>query len=159
MSTEAPLLIAYDGSDSARRCVNEAAELFRSRPAVVLTVWESGLDYAVPMSMSGMDLAPAPAIDFEVARETEHDFQERAERIARDGAELARSAGLEAEALAMAQKAGVAKAIVEQAREIGAAAIVVGSRGLSGLRARMEGSTSNSVLKHAPCPVLVVHHD
>jgi nucleotide-binding universal stress UspA family protein len=36
---------------------------------------------------------------------------------------------------------------------------VVGSRGLTGLRARLEGSTSNAVLKHAPCPVVVVHDD
>ena len=58
----------------------------------------------------------------------------------------------------MAEGPRVAEAITDQAQEIGAAAIVVGSRGLSGLRARMEGSTSNAVLKHAPCPVLVVHH-
>jgi nucleotide-binding universal stress UspA family protein len=43
------------------------------------------------------------------------------------------------------------------ASERRAAAIVVGSRGLSGLRARLEGSASNGVLKHASCPVIVVH--
>lgn len=159
MTAEAPVLIAYDGSDSARHCVNEAAELFGSRRVVVVTAWEPGLNYAAAMPMSGMDLAPVPAIDFEVAREADHELGEHAERIARDGAELARSAGLQAEALALPHEAGVAKAIVEHAREVGAAAIVVGSRGLSGLRARMEGSTSGAVLKHAPCPVLVVHHD
>jgi nucleotide-binding universal stress UspA family protein len=52
-----------------------------------------------------------------------------------------------------------ADAIVELARERGVAAIVIGSRGLTGLRARLEGSTSSAVLKHASCPVLVVHHD
>ena len=40
---------------------------------------------------------------------------------------------------------------------VGAAAIVVGSRGLGGIRARLEGSTSKGLLKHASCPVLVVH--
>jgi nucleotide-binding universal stress UspA family protein len=35
--------------------------------------------------------------------------------------------------------------------------VIVGSRGLSGLRARLEGSTSSAVLKRAACPVVVVH--
>jgi Universal stress protein family len=40
-----------------------------------------------------------------------------------------------------------------------AEAIVVGSRGLSGLRERLEGSTSNAVAKRASCPVVLVHDD
>jgi nucleotide-binding universal stress UspA family protein len=159
MTTDAPILFAYDGSDSARGCVSEIAELFGSRPVVVLTVWESGLAYAAAMPVSGMELAPAPVTDVEAAREADHELKAGAERIARDGAELARSAGLRAEAVAVRDETRVAEAIGDQAREIGAAAIVVGSRGLSGLRARMEGSTSSAVLKHAPCPVLVIHHD
>ncbi|MGH2883624.1 MAG: universal stress protein [Solirubrobacteraceae bacterium] len=43
------------------------------------------------------------------------------------------------------------------AEENHAGAIVVGSRGLSGVRARLEGSTTKSLLKHASSPVLVVH--
>ena len=53
----------------------------------------------------------------------------------------------------------MADAIIDAARKRDAAAIVVGSRGLKGLRARLEGSTSNAVVKNAPCPVLVVHDD
>jgi len=65
--------------------------------------------------------------------------------------------GLEAEPIAMADVRDIARTIVEVARERNAATIVVGSRGLSGLRARFEGSTSKGVVKHAPCPVVVVH--
>jgi nucleotide-binding universal stress UspA family protein len=57
----------------------------------------------------------------------------------------------------MADVGDVARTIVEVAREHKAATIVVGSRGLSGVRARFEGSTSKAVVKHAPCPVVVVH--
>jgi nucleotide-binding universal stress UspA family protein len=53
----------------------------------------------------------------------------------------------------------VADAIVELARKRDVAALVVGSRGLTGLRARLEGSTSNAVAKHASCPVVLVHDD
>ena len=50
----------------------------------------------------------------------------------------------------------VAEQIVSQAEEIRAGLIVVGSRGLGGIRRALMGSVSDSVVRHAPCPVLVV---
>ncbi len=93
------------------------------------------------------------------AREIEEELHQRARGTAQEGAELARSIGLEAKGLAIADEVHVADAIIDAARKRDAAAIVVGSRGLKGLRARLEGSTSNAVVKNAPCPVLVVHDD
>lgn len=159
MSADGPLLIAYDGSDAAARCIAEAAELFPGRRAVVVTVWDPTLAYAVAMPMSDIGAIGAPVIDVEAAREADQEVQAQAERIAAHGAELARSAGLESGGTAVPGETRVAEAIVEEAERIGAAVIVVGSRGVGGLRARMEGSTSNAVIKHAACPVLVVHHD
>jgi nucleotide-binding universal stress UspA family protein len=101
---------------------------------------------------------PTVAIDVEEAQEVEEELHVRARRTAQAGAELARSLGLQAEALAIADEAHVADAIVGLASKRGVAAIVVGSRGLTGLRARLE-STSNAVLKRASCPVVVVHND
>ena len=48
-----------------------------------------------------------------------------------------------------------AKEIVELAEEIGAGLIVVGSRGRGGIRRALMGSVSDSVLRHAHCPVLI----
>ena len=155
----APILIAYDGSDPARHCIGEAARLLGSRRVVVITAWEPGLAYATAMPMSDLGGLSTPAVDLGAAREAEEAMQERAERVADEGAELARSAGFEAEAIAVGEAVQVPDAILDKAREIGAAAIVIGSRGLSGLQARMQGSTSSAVLKDAPCPVLVVHQD
>ena len=153
----APILIAYDGSDPARHCIDEAARLLAR--VVVITAWEPGLAYATAMPMSDLGGLSTPAVDLGAAREAEEAMQERAERVADEGAELARSAGFEAEAIAVGEAVQVPDAILDKAREIGAAAIVIGSRGLSGLQARMQGSTSSAVLKDAPCPVLVVHQD
>jgi nucleotide-binding universal stress UspA family protein len=46
--------------------------------------------------------------------------------------------------------------IVDLADEIDAAVIVIGSRGLTGVRERLEGSVSHEVAEHARRPVLVV---
>jgi nucleotide-binding universal stress UspA family protein len=158
-ATDVPVLIAYDGSDAARRAVREAGVLFGPRRALVVTVWEPGLAYdATALPTAGLEMPPVP-VDIEEVQEVEHELQLHARRTAQDGAELARSVGLHAEALAVADEVHVADAIVRLARKRRVAAIVVGSRGLTGLRARLEGSTSNAVLKHASCPVVVVHND
>jgi nucleotide-binding universal stress UspA family protein len=46
--------------------------------------------------------------------------------------------------------------IVALAEELGADLIVIGSRGLGGVRRALMGSVSDSVVRHAHCPVLVV---
>jgi nucleotide-binding universal stress UspA family protein len=53
----------------------------------------------------------------------------------------------------------VAEEIVRLAEEIGAGLIVVGSRGLGGIRRALMGSVSDSVVRHAHCPVLVVRKE
>ena len=49
-----------------------------------------------------------------------------------------------------------AQQIVKVAEDIGAGLIVMGSRGLGGVRRALMGSVSDSVVRHAHCPVLVV---
>ena len=46
--------------------------------------------------------------------------------------------------------------IVSLAKELGAGLIVMGCRGHRGIRRVIEGSISAAVIRHAPCPVLVV---
>ena len=61
MTSAAPILIGYDGSDTARRAVREAAELFGSRLALVVTVWEPGLAYeASAMTADPTGFGPEP---------------------------------------------------------------------------------------------------
>ena len=49
-----------------------------------------------------------------------------------------------------------AQQIVRVAEDISAGLIVMGSRGLGGVRRALMGSVSDSVVRHAHCPVLVV---
>ena len=48
--------------------------------------------------------------------------------------------------------------IVHLSEEVGAGLIVIGSRGLGGVRRALTGSVSDSVIRHAHCPVLVVRN-
>jgi nucleotide-binding universal stress UspA family protein len=153
---EGPILIAFDGSSAAQRAVSDAARLLGHRKALVVTVWESGLAYAMQdVRPDGMIISPA--VDPEVAMNVDREVRSHAARVADEGVALARSLGLEAEPRPVPDERDVAETILNLAREQNATAIVVGSRGLSGLRARLEGSTTKGLLKHANCPVIVVH--
>jgi nucleotide-binding universal stress UspA family protein len=154
---DGPVLIAFDGSAAARQAVAATAALLKPRATVVLTVWEAALSHAAVASPP--DVAMTPAVDPSAMLKFDEALRGHAERVSNAGAELARSLGLDAEPLAMADVRDIARTIAEVARERKAVMIVVGSRGLSGLRARFEGSTSSGVVKHAPCPVVVVHDD
>jgi len=150
------VVIAYDGSPAARQAVADAAKVLGSGQVLLVTVWEEGLAYELSATPAN-GIYTAPAIQPDVAREVDRSLHERAEQVSQDGAALARSLGLHAQPLAVPDEGGVARTILRVAEEHRAVAIVVGSRGLSGIRARLEGSTSKGVLKHARCAVLVVH--
>jgi nucleotide-binding universal stress UspA family protein len=48
--------------------------------------------------------------------------------------------------------------IIDSAQEHGTDLIVMGSHGHTGLRHLLMGSVAEHVLRHAPCPVLIVRH-
>ena len=54
------------------------------------------------------------------------------------------------------RKGHPANEMVNLGDELGADLVVVGSRGLDGVRRALMGSVSDSVARHAPCPVMIV---
>jgi nucleotide-binding universal stress UspA family protein len=148
------IVIAYDGSAAARQAVIETAHLLNSHRTLVATVWEEGVAFVgESFALGGL----VPAIDPTTILDLEHDFERQAERVAHHGSQLAQSLGLDAKPIAVAADGSVADSILAVARDHQAVAIVVGSHGSGGLLARLEGSASQGVVKHAYCPVLVVH--
>ena len=59
-------------------------------------------------------------------------------------------------ARARVMEGGVAESIASVAKEQDAAFLVVGTRGRSALARLVLGDTTQSILQHAPCPVVVV---
>jgi nucleotide-binding universal stress UspA family protein len=158
VESEAPILIAYDGSEPARAAVRAAGKLFAPARALVLTVWEPDLAQAMlipdPTGMGGTMMPYDPAL----ARDAERASERHALAIAQEGAELAQAAGLQAQALTTEDSLAPEDAIVAAAAEHDAGAIVIGSRGLRGLKSKLLGSTSAHVLRHALRPVVVVRN-
>ena len=58
-----------------------------------------------------------------------------------------------------AEVGDAATTICNVAAEVGADLIIIGSHGRTGVKRLMLGSTSEHVLRHAPCPVLVVREE
>jgi nucleotide-binding universal stress UspA family protein len=153
----APIVIAYDGSPSSDHAVREAGRLLRGRRALVVVVYKQGIGFEMlELPTATIGLPPAP-LDVRTALEVDDELAERSQKLAQQGAELAREAGFEPEALAVADDVDtpVAETIVSVATDRDADAIVLGAHGHGRLSEVVLGSTSRDVIRRAPCPVVV----
>lgn len=146
-----PLVIGYDGSEFAKHAIQEAARLFPGRRAVVVNVFPSAAGTAAAAAIGVPEGVLRVAVDrlHEASRQA-------AEARANEGALLAREAGLAAEGRSEATEGSNWSALTRIADEEDALAVVVGSRGLSGLKQMLLGSTSSGLLHHSARPVVVV---
>lgn len=134
-----PLVLCYDGSDDSKHAIEQVAALFSGAHALVLTAWQ-------PKPGLG-----SPGLDHTAAKD--------ANRVAAEGVDLAKAAGLQAEPVEIEALGPVWESINDFADQHHAALIVVGSRGLTGLRSVLLGSVSSAVVHHAHHPTLVIHPD
>lgn len=148
-----PVIIGYDGSPASERAVRETGELLTGRRALVVNVWEPGTGFALIAEPT----IPVAPIDIRTALEIDQAMAEAAQRMAQQGADLARAAGLDAEGLAVADDITVAETLVRLAKEHDAQCVAVGSHGHRAVREVLVGSTTRDVIRHAPCPVVVVY--
>jgi nucleotide-binding universal stress UspA family protein len=150
------ILLATDGSGESELAAGTAVDLARMSDS------ELHVGYV-------LDRAPSPALLFPEATDPEgvempdpalaENLERRAEQRGRQlldaEAERVRSVGgTVAEAHLVMGDA--AREIVHLAEDLGAGLVVMGSRGRGGMRRALMGSVSDSVVRHAHCPVLVV---
>ncbi|MGZ8693613.1 MAG: universal stress protein [Gaiellaceae bacterium] len=130
------ILVAYDGSESARRALTEAAKLANGNGLTVMSVAEPLPQFG----RAGELMLP------------EEDAERRRELS--DARQLLEQRGIEA--TFVERKGDAATRILDEAEGEHADLIVMGTRGLGVGKRWLMGSVSTKVLHHAHCNVLVV---
>jgi nucleotide-binding universal stress UspA family protein len=135
------ILLATDGSRDAELARTTAIDLANSTNSElhVVTVAPGYPSYDVGR----------PEIVEQLRRQAEDILDAQAAKIEQEGGKVAQKH------LRITEQYR-AQQIVQVAEEVGAGLIVMGSRGLGGVRRALMGSVSDSVVRHAHCPVLVV---
>jgi nucleotide-binding universal stress UspA family protein len=133
------ILVAWDGSEHAKRALSEAVDLARTQDArlTLLTV-------AAPLQAW-----PGPVVPISQA-----DLDGVAEQILAEGEALVPE-GIRVSGRTAAGHPGIE--LLKRATAADDDLIVMGSRGRGAIRSAVLGSTSHFVLNHATVPILIVH--
>ncbi|HZN26778.1 MAG TPA: universal stress protein [Burkholderiales bacterium] len=140
------MLVPVDGSETARRGLDEAIKLSKALGASVRLVH---IVDETPLAMNPeTGIAAAPLVA---------DFVEAGKQIIEEARAFAMAQGVEvATALHENFTGRVADRILEEARKSGAELIVMGTHGRRGIRHVVLGSDAEAVVRGATVPVLLV---
>jgi nucleotide-binding universal stress UspA family protein len=132
------ILLAYDGSEGAKRALEQASELVEGdgRSMTVVSVAET-----VNLGRGGSNIVPV-----------DEDSERRRELA--EAVELLSGRGVKVRAVE--RKGEPAAMIIDEAEKEHSELIVIGTRGLNAAKRMVLGSVSTDVVQHAPCSVFVV---
>ena len=140
------ILLATDGSDEARLATQAATELSRETGSQVHLIYV----LPTPAQLIGHHLYSdeiRESLIGRAERDAETFLKEQAEQISSDGAKVAET---------HFRSGDPDKEILRAAESLDVGLIVIGSRGLGAITRTLMGSVSDSVVRHAHCPVFVV---
>jgi nucleotide-binding universal stress UspA family protein len=140
------ILLATDGSAEAESAAQVAAELAEKTGSELHVVYVEVIPYFAQYSAG-----TAASYDRELYEKIEEEAQETLRKLTW---QVKVAGGAVAEDHLRMGAPG--EEIVGLAEAIGAGLIVMGSRGRGGMKRALMGSVSDSVVRYAPCPVLVV---
>jgi nucleotide-binding universal stress UspA family protein len=140
------IVVGTDGSDTAKRAVDEATRLAKAFDAELHIV-------SAYKPLTGAHVSGAPEGAAKVWQPLP---DSRVEAILAEAAAAARFSDVKYKTHMSADDP--ADALMDVAKEVHADMIVVGNRGMQGAR-RVLGSVPNKITHHAPCNVLIVSTD
>lgn len=138
------ILVPLDFSQRARKALRHARALARQHGATLIL-----LHVVEPLACPS-DLGYTPVISEEMMQEIHQDAARRLE----EAAEAERRLGLSCRTVLRSGRPYIE--IAEAAAELKADLVVLTTHGYTGLKHVLLGSTAERVIRHAPCPVLVV---
>jgi nucleotide-binding universal stress UspA family protein len=141
------VLLCTDGSDVAIEALRDSLPILAPADRTIVLAVQSSADADLT---AGTGFAGRAGDDLSDQIETSGD---RAAKEVIDRTVAALDVDADVEIMAIVGRPG--PAICQLATALGATAIVIGSSGRGGLRRAMIGSTSDHVVRHAPCPVVV----
>ena len=138
------ILLATDASEEAELARRTAVDMAISTKSTLhlVTVSPGYPSYDVNV----------PNVAEQLRGQAEKILDAQAEKVEREGATVAEKH------LRIAERHR-AQQIVQVAEDIEAGLIVMGSRGRGGVRRALMGSVSDSVVRHAHCPVMIVRRE
>ena len=140
------ILLATDGSEDAALAVRIAAGIDQKTNSELHVLYVGSSLEHVGMGPPEIADIPAPTQE-QLSAEARELLDAEIEQVKAAGGTVAQAhLGLGAPD----------REIVDLAEEIGVRLVVMGSRGLGGIRRALMGSVSDSVVRHAHCPVMVV---
>jgi nucleotide-binding universal stress UspA family protein len=151
------IVLATDGSREAELATQTAVDLARMSDSELHVVYVEdyssiALLYPEVTDPEGV-VMPDPILEEDLERSSE----QRSRELLDAEVERVRSAGGTV-VQAHLMMGEVAREIVHLAEDLRAGLIVMGSRGRGGIRRALMGSVSDSVVRHAHCPVMVTRH-
>jgi nucleotide-binding universal stress UspA family protein len=142
------ILLATDGSDEGKLAAQAATQLSKDTGSEVHVIYV----LPTPTQLIGHHFYSDEIRESLIGgaeRDAETFLKEQAEQIGSDGGKVAET---------HLRSGDPDKEILRTAESLGVGLIVVGSRGLGAVSRALMGSVSDSVVKHAHCPVLVIRH-
>lgn len=142
------ILVAFDGSETAKRGLKEAAALAAELKST-LHVLHVTNEYAMVVDLGGY-------VDYQSLRDS---FVARGTRLLDEARALVKPSGVTTETTLLELNGGrVADAIIEEATKAGCELIVLGTHGRRGLSRALLGSDAETVLRASPVPVLLIRN-
>jgi nucleotide-binding universal stress UspA family protein len=151
------ILLATDGSREAELAARVAVDLAQKSHSELHVVHAFGIvPVGPPVYPEATNLQ---SVEYEAEiEEGQRISEQRAREVLEAEVEKVRSAGCTVAGEHLIEER-IAPGIIGLAEEIGAGLIVIGSRGRGGIRRALMGSVSDTVVRHAHCPVMVVRED
>ena len=140
------IVVGTDGSETARKAVQQATELAR----------QVGASISLVSAYEPVSNARIRDEKREVPKDMEWmvNPREDVEATLKEASEEVQGAGVKVETFA--REGDAADAILDVAEEQHADLIVVGNKGMTGAKRFLLGSVPNKVSHHAPCSVLII---